>query len=749
MNLILSVIVLSLFLSITTINAQFSITAKFDVTTARYNYGFYTGTLYYDWNMLAMKLVFPQNDEYAELYLFNTARGYTSSVTSSQYGGQYLYKTSINCSCETTTLSFAMPFFAKSQQPFSTYWTPAGSETIKGIVADKFTWAKTTANALITDVWFTSSGNLLGFKMKDSRMFTLDQSTYQTTGFKASVFTAPSGCKCGKPMDVVLSLDRTGSINYEEWLMEKSFTKNISGSFDYGDLKTNLGIINWNKKHWVTLQLTAGTSSTAVATSVEAMGCCAASGCCCCGTDIGGGLFSAGEMLLTSRRPTATKAVILLTDGCQNHRYEETQDPPVIPCSCGTEDACATNAECIDDITRHYRLLKKKVPSAKVIIVGVGDQLCTSQLLLAAGGIQDNVYSTNSWSLLNGLVTSLAATACTVDDDLCTGCCGFCSCGVCITPKQCAAPDKCSEAKPDPAAGGCCTVVPKTCTPKDLCHTTVCDPNQGCVDTPKACRPSQTCTTYECDVADGICKAKPINSPICNPPPTPVTQNNTAPPPPPAVNCRTDGDCDYGDKCIVARCRANECYYNESTKCPTDTQCVSYKCIPPKTGCVVVKNITGTCNDNNLCTIDYCDPQKGCIHDPITCSSPADKCLYTVCLPHLGCVNRTNTCANFTGNCTVGNCYNQSCHADNVCVLPPPPTGTSDDVPPSVVLGSSLGAAALVAIIVCVIIALCGVGGGAAFAISQAGAGGGAASTQVNPLYKASGHSGQNPLYRA
>jgi len=118
-----------------------------------------------------------------------------------------------------------------------------------------------------------------------------------------------------------------------------------------------------------------------------------------------------------------------------------------ISCGCASELACATNAACINDITKWYNWIGANVGQTRVIVVGVGDNttICPSQLLLAAGGDPTNVYNPKSWNDLQTLVQTISATACTVTAQGCgTSCCGLCNCGVCIPVPACRSVGKCT-----------------------------------------------------------------------------------------------------------------------------------------------------------------------------------------------------------------------------------------------------------------------------------------------------------------
>jgi hypothetical protein len=565
-----------------------------------------------------------------------------------------------------------------------------------------------------------------------------------TTAFKLAPPSA-AACKCGKLLDLVISLDRSGSIPVRSWNLEYAFVKNLTNSFDYGANKANVGIVNWNAAQWTSLDLTVGTTTPVVNNAVNNMVCCGNppttslnSACCCCGTPIGGGVWAAGNMLLTSNRPKATKVAVVLTDGCQNHLWDPVAFKAT-PCGCGSESQCKNDTTCTGDITKWYQWTTKNVQGVKVIAVGVGDSttICTDQLTLLAGGDLSNVYNPQSWEDLLTIVQTISATACTTNNTLCPSCCGICTCGVCYPTKQCKDVDKCNLGVVDPL-NQCCTNQPVVCT-AGPCQYATCDPLVGCVNNTAVCR-----TTSSTDCKEWYCDAASVNCAIRDKNPQPPSCLNVIPP-----ECVTDPDCGASSKCQTNVCVNSTCVRTQ-VKCPADDNCQSSVC-KPTIGCVTTVR---PCNDNNACTTDKCDPtvKGGCVYTNITCPNYNDPCLTTYCDPVNGCLNNTDftalpVCANLTaGNCSQIKCSNKTCYLQYYCVTPPP---TSEEVPPvvsTVVLASSITGAAIAGIVIAAVCLVVGLGGGAAVAIAGAAGGGGVVAVASNPLYQGSGTSGTNPL---
>jgi len=440
-------------------------------------------------------------------------------------------------------------------------------------------------------------------------------------------------------------------------------------------------------------------------------------------------------MMLTSTRPTATKVIILVTDGCQDRTFDPSTNPPTITdcvCSGTTEQSCETNLACVADIATYFTYVTNTIPGVKIIVVGVGGSttICTQQLLQAAGGIQSNVYNPTSWGQLSGIVQSLSATACSDNVTGCVDCCGICSCGNCITPTNCSNPNPCTDGVINPASG-CCATVPVVCNPQDACHTASCNILTGCVQTPIPCPTGNNCTTITCEPKTGLCNSVHSPSPLCNVP---------------FCTPANDAVCNDNNLCTVDSCVGTglnaSCAYT-TKQCAPSNKCFTTSCTP-STGCTTTP--LPSCNDNNPCTTDSCNNNTGCVYTPVVCPATGNPCLNATCNKNLGgCITVRETCSNLTArNCSIATC-NNTCQYVSVCVPPPPFTGSEATL--EVVLAGALSGAAVIAIVVVAVVVAVGVGAGGAIAVASGGGLGGAAVTASNPLYKPSGNSGMNPLF--
>jgi hypothetical protein len=499
-----------------------------------------------------------------------------------------------------------------------------------------------------------------------------------------------------------------------------------------------MGIGNWNAQHWITLDLNSGTSKTVVDNAIASMTCCPNTNppsCCCCGTPIGGGIFL-GDQMLASGRPQATKILIVLTDGCQNHLWNENLNKAV-SCGCSSELACAANTTCTADITKYYNVLKQDYPGTTIIAVGVGaaDAICPDQLLLAAGGDPSNVYNPQDWNQLQTIVKTIASTACSQTAVPCTSCCGLCTCGKCIPAPNCRNQDACNLGVYDKTQA-CCRTDPRQCTPPP-CNTAVCDPVKGCVNTTITCKTSSDpCYEYACNATTVICLRRPATN-------APPSCSGTI-----ITECVNNSDCDRGDPCTVYNCTSAGKCTSSLLDCGQSDNCTTRYC-KPTVGCYsVTKN---NCDDRNVCTKDTCVASIGCVFTPNTpCTQPNSQCERAICDPIQGCINIPVNCSEkgfFASklNCTVPAC-NTTCYNKYICIAPTP--FSAETFPQTVILASALGTAAIVGIIIAAAVLLAGLGTAAGVAIVGAAGAGGVALVASNPTYVASGAAGNNVLYK-
>jgi len=216
------------------------------------------------------------------------------------------------------------------------------------------------------------------------------------------------------------------------------------------------------------------------------------------------------------------------------------------------------------------------------------------------------------------------------------------------------------------------------CADGDVCNgDETCQSGDCAAGAPLVCNDGDPCTDDGCDATDG-CTTPPApdgtgcgDGDACNGPEACV-----------GGQCASGNplDCDDDDVCTIDFCDADDgCTYAPAAD---DTPCVDGDVCNGDEHCVSGECATGTppvCDDGNVCTADLCDAQTGCDNFAVggDCSD-GDEC------------NGLENC--FDGECTAGTplvcddgnvCTADSCHADHGCETTPLVDGTScadDDV---------------------------------------------------------------------
>ncbi len=219
----------------------------------------------------------------------------------------------------------------------------------------------------------------------------------------------------------------------------------------------------------------------------------------------------------------------------------------------------------------------------------------------AIGGVCDNCIGTDTCTSYLCTAKRFCDKIGVPDDKPCTDNSGTCYKGLCCAGcldaqgacQQGYAVAACGKSPPGAGHQLC-----KSCTDTDICSTDLCNPDGSCGHGPAtdgiSCKDANTCD------GDETCKGGK-----CTPPAT--------------FNCPSDGDachapsCDLQMQCSQKLLDGSGC--PDGNKCNGDETC--------KIG-VCQAGVTPSCNDNNPCTIDDCDPATGCTHKPTAAASACD-----------------------------------------------------------------------------------------------------------------------------
>ncbi|MBM4342647.1 MAG: hypothetical protein FJ100_04640 [Deltaproteobacteria bacterium] len=175
----------------------------------------------------------------------------------------------------------------------------------------------------------------------------------------------------------------------------------------------------------------------------------------------------------------------------------------------------------------------------------------------------------------------------------------------CSDGDACSGPDGCD------AKGGCAGAK-VTCDDANACTADACDAKTGCASTPKPgpCTDGNACTKADQCQADGGCKG---TSTTCD-----------------DGNACTDDGCDPAKGCTTTNPQ-KPC--TSANLCLIDTACKNGAC---------QGGHGPDCDDGVACTVDACDPAKGCSHAPdAKLCDDGDPCTDQACDAKTGCANPT------------------------------------------------------------------------------------------------------------
>ncbi|MFZ4576876.1 MAG: hypothetical protein ACOYOB_00670 [Myxococcota bacterium] len=193
--------------------------------------------------------------------------------------------------------------------------------------------------------------------------------------------------------------------------------------------------------------------------------------------------------------------------------------------------------------------------------------------------------------------------------------------------------DPCTQG--DRCVGGKCVAVDKPCDDANPCTVDGCGEAGDCSHLPAeaTCDDANICTVGDLCV-DGECAAgssaldcddgNVCTSDVCDPAVGCSTQTNSSP-------CDDANPCTETDICVGGKCTGGG---------PVD------------------------CDDNNVCTVDFCDPKQGCVLKSLApMCADSNPCTDEICDPKLGCVYPFNSVPCDDGSaCSLGDmCINGAC----------------------------------------------------------------------------------------
>ena len=296
-------------------------------------------------------------------------------------------------------------------------------------------------------------------------------------------------------------------------------------------------------------------------------------------------------------------------------------------CGCKVDNDCDDKDECTADTCD----IQTGDCGNKVIVGGAcndGDA-CTEGTVCAADGKcgagqapncdDSNPCTDDSCDKAAGCTSLANSEPCNAGNACFEG--GTCKDGKCEGGKEIVCDDKnpCTDDKCDVATGKCAFAANSAgcddenkCTADDVCA------DSKCSGAAIKCDDSNPCTEDSCNAETGVCTVKPA-----------------------AGDCDDGNSCTQKDACADAKCVGgdvktcdddNPCtddtcdqekgcqYADNSAKCADAANCKSGAC---KDGKCELSDVVG-CDDNNVCTTDKCEAGTGCVYTPVADGGKCD-----------------------------------------------------------------------------------------------------------------------------
>ncbi len=235
----------------------------------------------------------------------------------------------------------------------------------------------------------------------------------------------------------------------------------------------------------------------------------------------------------------------------------------------------------------------------------------------------------------------------------------------CNDQSDCTVNDQCVALK--------CQGTGPTCDDGNLCTENKCSPATGCYFPAKAdcddgnpCTQNDHCVSAKCvSSAVVVCSdGNPCTADTC------AGNGGCLFAPSSGAACTDGNACTASDTCILGQC------YGQASVCDDTNACTVDACDPTK-GCSFIPSTAISCTDGNACTLlDVCLNGACVSGDALNCSD-ANVCTDDACVPAIGCVNTPATGACDDGNfctgpdtCDTGVCKGQgavSCDDGQPC----------------------------------------------------------------------------------
>ena len=353
-------------------------------------------------------------------------------------------------------------------------------------------------------------------------------------------------------------------------------------------------------------------------------------------------------------------------------------------------DACkpwkCLDSVCVEDTDNFVVCQADTQCMAFTCNVETGD--CDPTNLYENGACDDGDPCTTDGTCVAGQCLAGAPLDCN-DDDECTDDSCEALTGECLNVLKdgldCEDNNACTADSCDPVAGNCVNapLVAQACSDENECtQDDQCNDQGDCVGTALICEDENACTEDSCDPLSG-CKFEPTPDAPCDDE-SQCTDGDTCDAlgqcAGTALTCEDDNDCtvdscEPGFGCLNLPAQGSDC--DDKDACTGGDQCdAAGTCIGE----------TLSCDDSNSCTKDSCDSQSGCISDPLPGQScnDQDACTDNDLCDDLGQCNGDAITCNDSNECT-----DDSCEPATGCVFSPVLNGSECDDGDSCTLGDA------------------------------------------------------------
>ena len=183
------------------------------------------------------------------------------------YWDQWMYQIGQYCDsgCRASRVSFPFPNFVLNNQ-----WTATAGAAVAGCTHYS---PAAGVQSNITDIWFSTTTSL------PCQATWVDGSSYNFVSVSAAasvnetLFLEPVDCTCSDQIDLVIMVDRSGSLAYTDYDDARRFAREYALKFDISPALTNVAIGQFDTTYTVYMNLTQGNTPANVDAAINAMTC--------------------------------------------------------------------------------------------------------------------------------------------------------------------------------------------------------------------------------------------------------------------------------------------------------------------------------------------------------------------------------------------------------------------------------------------------------------------------------------------